>query len=212
VTDATGHLPYWTLEQLAEGGLSHVERSLAEQHLRSCSHCTAELQEARSVMAALERLPALSPSIGFSDAVMARVQIAPMAVTAAAPAAEARRRWLPHLSRGWMTLLAVLLLPLPVLAGVGTWMSGSPISGMAALWGVVRGWAGDVAWNLLSEGTEVLIRTGLFQWGSDLLSGIPGPTAGGVPVLLLLLVAAVPASAWAMVRLLRTPTTGLTHA
>jgi hypothetical protein len=212
VTDATGHLQYWTLEQLAEGSLSHVERSLAEQHLRACAHCTAELEGARAVIAALERLPALSPSARFADAVMARVQIAPVTARAAAPAAvvEEKRRWMP--SRGWMTVLALVLLPLPVLAGIGTWMGGSPLSAMGALWGVVRGWAGDVAWNLLSEGTEVLIRTGLFQWGSDILSGIPGPTAGGVPVLLLLLVAAVPVSAWAMARLLRAPTTGLTHA
>lgn len=211
MTDATGHLPYWTLEQLAEGSLSHVERSLAELHLRSCTFCTAELEEARAVIAALERLPALTPSAGFADAVMARVQIVPVTQAAAAPAV-ARRRWLPALSRGWMTLLALLLLPLPVLAGIGTWLGGSPLSAMGALWGVVRGWAGEVSFNLFSEGTEVLIRTGLFQWGSDVLSGIPGPTAAGVPVLLLLLAAAVPVSAWAMARLLRAPMTGLTHA
>ncbi|HEX6040840.1 hypothetical protein [Longimicrobium sp.] len=212
MTDATGHLPYWTLEQLAEGSLSHVERSLAELHLRACAHCTAELDEARSVIAALERLPALTPSTNFADAVMARVQIAPATVAAAAPAAVTRRRWMPALSRGWMTLLALLLVPLPVLAGIGTWMGGSPVSGMGALWGVVRNWAGEVSFNLFSEGTEVLIRTGLFQWGSDVLGGIPGPTAAGVPVLLLLLVAAVPVSAWAMARLLRAPMTGMTHA
>lgn len=214
MTDATGHLPYWTLEQLAEGSLSHVERSLAELHLRACAHCTAELDEARAVIAALERLPALAPSARFGDAVMARVQIAPatMAAPAAAPAL-ARRRWMPHLTRGWMTLLALLLVPLPVLAGIGTWMGGSPLSAMGALWGVVRNWAGEVSFNLFSEGTEVLIRTGLFQWGADVLSGIPGPTAAGVPVLLLLLAAAVPVSAWAMARLLRAPmTTGMTHA
>lgn len=212
MTDATGHLPYWTLEQLAEGSLSHVERSLAELHLRTCADCTAELDEARAVIAALERLPALTPSARFADAVMARVEIAPVMVAAAAPAAVARRRWMPHLSRGWMTLLALLLVPLPVLAGIGTWLAGNPVSGMGALWGVVRGWAGEVSYNLFSEGTEVLIRTGLFQWGSDFLGGIPGPTAAGVPVLLLLLVAAVPVSAWAMARLLRAPMTGLTHA
>ena len=213
MTDATGHLPYWTIEQLAEGSLSHVEKSLAELHLRACSHCAGELDSARAVITALERMPALTPSASFAEAVMARVQIAPLAQTAPAAApALARRSWMPRLSRGWMTLLALLLLPLPVLAGIGTWMGGSPVSAMGALWGVVRNWAGEVSFNLFSEGTEVLIRTGLFQWGSDVLSGIPGPTAAGVPVLLLLLAAAVPVSAWAMARLLRAPMTGLTHA
>lgn len=212
MTDATGHLPYWTIEQLAEGSLSHVETSLAELHLRACRHCAAELEGARAVVHALECMPALTPSAGFADAVMARVHIAPQAQAAAAPASVAQRRWMPRVSRGWATLLALLLLPLPVLAGIGTWMGGSPVQAMGALWSVVRGWAGEVSFNLFSEGTEVLIRTGLFQWGSDVVGGIPGPTAGGVPVLILLLVAAIPVSAWAMARLLRAPMTGLTHA
>lgn len=199
MTDATGHLPYWTIEQLAEGSLSHVETTLAEVHLRSCSRCAGELEGARAVVSALERMPVLSPSAGFADAVMARVQIAPIAMQAPAPS-MARRRWA---SRRWAGFAALALLLLPMLAGVGP---------MGALWGVVRGWAGEVSWNLFSEGTEVLIRTGMFQWGSDVLNGIPGPTAAGVPVLLLLLAAAVPVSAWAMARLLRAPMTGLTHA
>jgi hypothetical protein len=202
VTDATGHLPYWTIEQLAEGSLSHAETTLAELHLRSCTRCAQELNGARAVVAALERMPMLAPSAGFADAVMARVQIAPIAMKAPAPSMT-KRRWS---SRRWAGVAALALLMLPMLAGVG------PFAAMGALWGVVRGWAGEVSWNLFSEGTEVLIRTGMFQWGSDVLNGIPGPTAAGVPVLLLLLAAAVPVSAWAMARLLRAPMTGLTHA
>lgn len=204
MTDATGHLPYWTIEQLAEGSLSHAETTLAQLHLRACTHCTAELEDARAIVAALARMPVLSPSAGFADAVMARVQIAPAARTAAVPS-MARRRWMPALSRGRATLLALAALPLLLVAGLG-------FSAMGAMWSVVRGWAGEVSWNLFSEGTEVLIRTGLFQWGSDVLSGIPGPTTAGVPVLLLMLAAAVPFAAWAMARLLRAPMTGLTHA
>lgn len=199
MTDATGHLPYWTIEQLAEGSLSHAEKSLAELHLRACSRCAAEFDGARAIVAALEGMPMLTPSAGFADAVMARVQIAPIAMKAPAPSMT-RRSWL---SRRWAAAAALLVVMLPVLAGIGP---------MGALWSVVRGWAGEVSWNLFSEGTEVLIRTGMFQWGSDILSAIPGPSAAGVPVLLLILAAAVPVSAWAMARLLRAPITGLTHA
>lgn len=209
--DATGHLAYWTLEQLAEGGLSHVERTLAEQHLRSCGRCTSELEGARAVIAALEGLPQLSPSPAFAEAVMARVQIAPMAAPLAAPSLS-RGRWMPARSRGWMMLVALVLATVPVLAGIAVWTGQNPVAGMGALWRVVRGWASEVGFNLMSEGTEALIRTGLFQWGSDFLGGIPGPSLAGVPVLLLMLAAAVPVSAWAMARLLRAPTTGLTHA
>jgi hypothetical protein len=199
VTDATGHLPYWTIEQLAEGSLSHAETSLAELHLRACTRCAAELNGAREIVAALEGMPTLSPSPAFADAVMARVQIAPIAMKATAPSMT-KRSWM---SRKWAAAAALVVLILPVLAGMGP---------MGALWSVVRGWAGEVSWNLFSEGTEVLIRTGMFQWGSDVLGAIPGPSAGGVPVLLLMLAAAVPVSAWAMARLLRAPITGLTHA
>lgn len=202
MTDATGHLPYWTIEQLAEGSLSHAETSLAELHLRACTRCTAELQGAREIVAALEGMPMLSPSPAFADAVMARVHIAPVTMKSPAPSMT-RRGWL---SRKWAAAAALAVLMLPVLAGVG------PFAAMGALWSVLRGWAGEVSWNLFSEGTEVLIRTGLFQWGSDVLGAIPGPSAGGVPVLLLVLAAAVPVSAWAMARLLRAPITGLTHA
>lgn len=209
MTDATGHLPYWTLEQLAEGDLSHAERTLAEQHLRSCVLCSAELASARELIAALEALPAAAPSSHFADAVMARVVIAPHAAPAVVPAV---RRWLPRLTRGWMAALVLLLVPFGVLMGFGAWTGVSPIAGMAAVWQAVRGWTREVAWNLVSEGTEMLIRSGLYQWGADLLGGIPGPTMAGLPVLLLMMLAAVPVSAWAMARLLRAPTTGLMHA
>ncbi|HEU0013535.1 MAG TPA: hypothetical protein VFQ45_07610 [Longimicrobium sp.] len=206
MTDATGHLPYWTLEQLAEGALSHRESRFAEQHLRSCAHCSAELASARALVAALEGLPALAPSPRFAEGVMARVQLA----HAAAPAAAAvrSRRWLPRTRAGWTRLLVLVLAPVLPLLGVSAWMGANPLAGMGALWTGVRGWARDVAWNLMAEGTETLIRTGLFQWGSDVLAGIPGPTVAGLPALLLLVVAAVPVSAWAMTRLLRGPAAG----
>jgi hypothetical protein len=203
VTDATGHLPYWTIEQLAEGSLSHAETTLAQLHLRACTRCAQELNGARAVVAALEAMPMASPSAGFADAVMARVQIAPIAMKAPAPSMAKRGSWK---SRRLAAMAAVAVLMLPMLAVTGAFAA------MGALWGVVRGWAGEVSWNLFSEGTEVLIRTGMFQWGSDVLGSIPGPSAGGVPVLLLLLAAMVPVSAWAMARLLRAPMTGLTHA
>lgn len=200
--DANGHLPYWTLEQLVDGALSHVERSLAEQHLSRCAHCAAELKEARALVASLEAFPALAPSPRFADAVMARVNIAPVA--AAEPAAMPVRAG----SRRWKTLVGMVLAPLAILAA---WFGGSAV-GMGGVWSAVSGWSRDVSWNLLSEGTETLIRTGMFQWGADTLASIPGPTLAGLPVILLVLAAAVPAAAWTMARMLRAPATGMTHA
>lgn len=214
MTDATGHLPYWTLEQLAEGDLSHRERTVAEQHLRSCTHCTAELEGARALIAALEQLPAYEPSAAFAAAVMSRVQLAPMTSQAAAPAAvaEARTRWLPATVKGWMGLMTALVAFIAPLAMLGVYLAAHPLVSVGALWGVGRAWVTDVAWNAIVKATGAVARSGAFSGMADLLAGIPGPTTAGMPLLLLLILAAIPVSALLMIRLLKTPTTGMTHA
>lgn len=214
MTDATGHLPYWTLEQLAEGDLSHRERTVAEQHLRSCTHCTAELEGARALIAALEGLPAYEPSAAFAEAVMSRVQLAPMTSEAAAPAAvaEARSRWLPATVKGWMGLMTALVAFIAPLAMLGVYLAAHPLVSVGALWGVGRAWVTDVAWNAVVKATGAVARSGAFNGMADLLAGIPGPTTAGMPLLLLLILAAIPVSALLMIRLLKTPTTGMTHA
>lgn len=214
MTDATGHLPYWTLEQLAEGDLSHRERSVAEQHLRTCTHCTAELESARALIAALEGLPSFSPSEAFAESVMARVQIAPLASAATAPAAvaEARRRWLPATVKGWMGLMSALVAFIAPLAMLGVYLAANPLVSVGALWTVGRTWAKDVAWNAIVEATGAVARSGAVNGFADLVSGVPGPTLAGVPTLLLVILAAIPVSAFLMVRLLKTPATGMTHA
>ena len=111
----TSHLPPWTLDALAEGELSHSERSLAQAHLEGCPHCQAQLDEMRAVAAALDALPRFEPSGDFAAAVMARVAIRPVEAPAAAPA----RRWLPRTRRGWMFLGAGLLAPLAPLVARG---------------------------------------------------------------------------------------------
>ena len=44
-------------------------------HVRSCTSCQAELEEARELMVALDTLPDFAPSAGFSDRVMSQVQV-----------------------------------------------------------------------------------------------------------------------------------------
>jgi anti-sigma factor RsiW len=210
VTDATGHLPFWTLEQLAEGDLSHPERSLAEQHLKTCAHCASELRSARALISALQSLPSVSPSAGFADAVMARVVIAPQA--AAEPARQARRGWLPASLRGWATLTAVLTVIMAPLAALGVWLNAHPMVSVSSLWGVARGWVSEVAWNAVVQVAGAFGRSGLFGWAADTLARMPGPDAAGVPLSLLLFFAAIPVSAFVIVRLLKTPALGMTHA
>ncbi len=44
-------------------------------HVRSCTSCQAELEEARTLMQVLDSLPDFAPSAGFSDRVMSQVQV-----------------------------------------------------------------------------------------------------------------------------------------
>lgn len=214
MTDATGHLPFWTLEQLAEGDLSHAERTLAEQHLSTCAHCTSELRSARALITALSSLPQLSPSANFADAVMARVVIAPQTQTAAAaePAREARRGWLPASLSGWVWLTAMLTVVMAPLAALGVWLNAHPMVSVSALWGVALGWVKEVVWGAVVEVAGAFGRSGMFGWAADTLARMPGPDAAGVPLSLLLILAAIPVSAFVMVRLLKTPAAGMTHA
>ncbi len=199
------HLPPWTIDQLAEGTLSHAERTLAEAHAASCPECASELQAARQLVVALEALPRFSPSAEFSELVMARVELHP----AAAPALA--RRWLPQTRKGWMTLLAALLLPLLPLVPLFAWLFSRPGVTPGSLWGMGRRWATETAWSFLVDAAEAALRSPLAQWVVTQGETIPG----GYVTLVLLGAAAlltVPVSAWVMVRILRAPTGGVTHA
>lgn len=204
VTNETTHLPPWTLEELAEDTLSHAEKGLALEHVRRCDRCAAEVDAHRALFSALASLPSLDPSPGFADAVMQRVTL-----PAAAPAAVLKRRWLPRTRRGWMTAGVGALAPLLPLMALLSWLSGSGVDA-GSVPGRAWSWLAGAAWSLLVRGAAAFVGSGAWQWlvttGNDLVGGTRGLSVAAV-----LFLVAVPVSAWAMVRLLRTPV-GMTHA
>ena len=143
---------------------------------------------------------------------MARVQVAPAPVAVPAPAAEARRRWLPATVRGWMGLMSMLVAIIAPLTFLGVYLAANPMVSVGALWTVARAWVRNVAWGAIVDAAGALARSGAYTGVADLLAGMPGPATAGVPLLLLLTLAAIPFSALAMIRLLKTPSTGMTHA
>lgn len=207
MTQPTAHLEHWTLDELAEGTLSQMERTRAEAHLRQCTLCTAELEASRAVIAALDSLPRFEPSAGFADAVMARVVL-----PAEAPeAAKARRRWLPSTRRGWMLVLAAALAPLAPLVPFMAWVFSHPGVTAGSLWGIARGWVAETVWGGTVQAAEWLARSGVARWVVEQGGQLPGGYAGLLAIVVMALLA-VPVSGWAMVRLLRTPTGELAHA
>jgi hypothetical protein len=205
VTNDTAHLPPWTLEELAEDTLSHAEKGLALEHVRRCSQCAAEVDAHRALFQALAQLPAWEPSPAFADAVMSRVLL-----PVAAPEAVLRRRWLPKTVRGWMMGGMGVLAPLLPLVALLGWLAGRGVS-PGALFGVGRRWVADAVWGLLVRVTGAVVRSGAWEWlvttGNDLVGGTRGLSAAAVVFAI-----AIPLSGWMMVRLLRTPVGGMTHA
>lgn len=209
MTQNTAHLEHWTLDELAEGTLSQMERARAEAHLAGCPLCTAELESSRAVIAALDALPRFAPSATFADAVMARVLMpaeAPEASTA-----KARRRWLPATRRGWMLVLAAVLAPLAPIVPFLAWVFSHPGVTAGSVWAIGRGWVAETLWGATVRGAEWVLRSGAARWVVEQGGQMPGGYAGLLAVVLMALLA-IPVSGWAMVRLLRTPTGELTHA
>ena len=209
MTQNTAHLEHWTLDELAEGTLSQMERARAESHLAQCALCTAELDASRAVIAALDGLPRFASSATFADAVMARVLLP--AEAPAASTATARRRWLPATRRGWMLVLAAALAPLAPVVPLLAWVFAHPGVNASSLWDIGRGWVAETVWGATVRGVEWMLRSGAARWVVEQGGQMPGGYVGLLAVVLMALLA-IPVSGWAMVRLLRTPTGELTHA
>ena len=205
MTEPNAHLQPWILEELAEDTLSPREKASAMEHVRHCARCSGDLEASRALIQALSSLPHFDPSPAFAAGVMARVTIA-----ATAAQAVARRRWLPRTRRGWTMAVAGALAPLLPLFALLTWLAGRGMT-PGALFGVGGRWFTEAVWSLLVRATGAVVRSGAFQWmvttGNDLVGGTRGLSVAGV-----LFAIAIPLSGWMLLRLLRTPVGGMTHA
>lgn len=203
MTETNEHLQPWTIEELAEDTLSPRETDQAMEHVRRCARCAGDLDASRALVHALSSLPRFEPSPAFADAVMARVSVP-------VPVAVARRRWLPRTRRGWTMAFAGAFAPLLPLLGVLTWLAGRGMS-PGALLGVGGRWVADAGWSMVVRVTEALVQSGVFQWvvttGADLVGGTRGLSVAGT-----LFAMAIPLSGWMLIRLLRTPAEGMSHA
>jgi anti-sigma factor RsiW len=205
VTDSNQHLPPWTIDELAEGCLSPVEKAPAMEHVRSCPECANDLESSRALMRALASLQSFEPSPRFADRVMARVSLPVLA-----PEPALRRRWLPRTRRGWMLGVMGALAPVLPLLAMLSWLTGRGIA-PGSVFAVATRWASQAGWSALVKVAEVVVRSRTFEWlvttGSDLVGGTQGLSVAGAVFAM-----AIPLSGWMLLRLLRAPVGGMTHA
>lgn len=125
------------------------------EHVRDCTHCRAQLNEARRVAGELALLPILAPRIGLADRVMAHV---PVFVPWHVAARDAVVRWVPAgpLARAVAALVVAV--------------AGTVITGLT-LWIVARGDMVATITGVAGEGVRGTVSRGL----GDLVVALLGP-------------------------------------
>lgn len=204
-----GHVPQWTLELLAEDALPPQERAEALAHVDRCVLCAAELEACRALVVALSGLPRFEPSVEFAEAVMSRVRIRPDESSAFAR----MRQLLPSTRRGWTMLLGALLAPLAPLTVIVAWLLSQPMVTAGGLWSMSGKWISDAFQTLLTWSVRVVVESGLWGRGQELVEGSGSLPGGVLPLVAVLMMAlATPLAAFSLARLLRTPSGDMTHA
>lgn len=208
VSEAKAHLSALRLEQLAEGSLDGAEAVSARDHLADCGRCSAEFENLNALFSALEELPRFAPSAAFSDAVMARVQIAAQESWYAAWL----RRLVPTTRRGWVLLGTVLTAPATPFIALAIWILFQPLVTPTALlhWGQLR--MQSAAEASLARLSEWVIDSGAGGWMQTAYNSIQGLPTDALTGAIALMAVAVPLSAWTLVRLTRSPSGKVTYA
>jgi anti-sigma factor RsiW len=206
VPESNMHPPQWMLDLFADGALATREQVEVEAHIASCPHCAAEVDASRMVIGALGEMPRFEPSPNFAEAVMARVQIAPV------PWEIRVRRWLPQTRRGWALAVGALTAPLAPVVVLLAWMLSHPMVTVSGLWYWGAGRIRDTAWNAVGGVFAAAVERGNVGWVPDLIAA----AARISPVVLLAVIGTIAAltffSGWSLNHLLRTPSGGATHA
>lgn len=144
------HLLPDEIDQLLDGEAGFGTAPL-RMHVRQCAECRAALEEARTLVGSLERLPRLAPSAAFAGGVLARVEIfTPWHVALG----DAVRAWVPRSHPARMAagaLAAVVLLASGALS----------------------------AWLLIHTGAvAAAVEMGMVRWRAEALGAMGGALTG----------------------------------
>jgi anti-sigma factor RsiW len=208
VPNSTAHLTEWTLELLAESALPESEAAQAKRHLEQCDRCSAELEAYRVLASALSELPRFAPSVEFSDAVMARVKMAPVTD----PIYTRVVRLLPTTPRGWGMLVAAAVAPALPLIALVAWVLTQPLVSLAGLWQWTSDQVVETAQMMAAYIVERSDASGLLGAAEWVMHSIQTLPLGTLILAVAVLAITIPLSAWSLVRLVRTPMGKVTYA
>ena len=115
------------LQGYVEETLAAAERAVLESHLLGCDTCRNEVEEFRSLFAALSTLPQFAPSVHFADHVMASVKLPdPWYVRALAKTGDRLAVLAPRTTSGCAFATAFLALPFALFGALATWLLSKP--------------------------------------------------------------------------------------
>jgi hypothetical protein len=208
--DTKAHPSAARLEAFAEGTLVGTAGEAVRRHLVVCAPCQQDVEEWRSLFAALRALPVFTPSPGFAARVLEKVRVPqPWHVRATA----LLERLLPRTTGAWA--LAVALLAVPALAGAGllTWLLSKSYVTTHGLWVFATDRFAAAGRSVVERGVDLLLQTDAAAWLAQSvgtlveLAGVRGLGAVAVTLSVTTLIAA-----WVLYKnLIRSWTRGTTH-
>jgi len=148
-------------------------------HIRDCDHCRAQVDEARSIVDALEDVPHFAPSHRFTDRVLAQVPVfVPWHVTAR----DTVGRWLPQSRSARFAVAALATSAASIVTVVMLW-----IATQTDVVALATGVAGDQVRGLVYDAGRQVLAT---VFGEQFFAIIQRTGTFGIAAALLGLVAA----------------------
>lgn len=204
-----------TLEAYAEGTLETGYSAVLESHLLGCEGCRLDVDEWRALFASLKSLSRFAPTEGFTERVMARVRIPEPKVAWSAralaqvhTAGQRVERWLPHTTRAWALVAAMLALPVLIGGAIVTWLITRSYVTVDSLYVAAVGTVDNGAHRLGTAIVEGALSTDVAAWLTTNLAELV-QTAGmrGLGALLGVAAMLTMLSIWVLYRnLFRSPT------
>jgi anti-sigma factor RsiW len=126
------HLTPGRIQDYLDVRLSARRVNQVQLHLSQCELCSSEMERCETVMTALDGLPQLTPSDGFSERVMAQWRVESLISAVAPPSVPTRiKTWLggflPVTRKGWAVATSAAAVPPAIVAFLSFFVFSHPL-------------------------------------------------------------------------------------